>query len=948
MTPDASTAGASSGFGKVLLLWLGGTATGAVLLGAAVLYVPGLDEKLKSLRGGAGDGAAVAEVERKGFEMGTIAPGEAVRRIAVTLSVGKGGKDLAEPVDLHLGTGFPLRLYPLGSNSREPAFAAFPQKSNLPDGKNAITAGESATFEFSVSGERGADALNTTPQLLADLEAGDLRTIGFASRGQSDWVLAGYRIEVNGKLLAANDSVDRRPAETVAGTRAELQAEIPAIEGLAKAVADLETYVGSGLASDADKASLAAKREELAKVAGPMTGLVGQVTGSHPWYVEEDPGFAAARAGGRFVRSVKVTVATGGGERPGSRNPVYLWAEGRKYLLSSENDPLADEAAPQVFEIAAADLEISPLTRNDLTNVGIGMVGNEERFGEAPDRARVQRVVVEADGLEVFDSEKVAGDRSALAGFWLLPPAHFDAAGKIVENAATAGEVYLWKTGMVAPEVPAPVTNEAEPPPPVTTADAIPPPPLRAPLGGILEPPFRRTTGDPFRLPFFRTFVPRPNPLATILASLLVPIPAPGPLGAIISPARIAPGQAIIRPGDAVTVQWNVIGSPAGVTFYQVDLFAVLPHRPVPQVGVAPLVRVLVPPTGAALESTTVTLPNPLPALPGVSAVESTQLYFWPVVTAMGAGGFPISAIGRPGSMLPLFPAGTNPPGVVGSPAAFNFGRGSFFPPLPSAAPPSFQFVSLAPAPPVPWSVMGTTPPAPAAIASWSPLGEQPSSNAVVFDTYETFLTPAAGFAAYNTAVRPGANQITVNFEGSVPYPSTASGAAAALNGYRVVGHVGYIGSGVPGATVNVLARVELNAAAPIPRDLADNVTDVTIPPVLPGFGPFFTYQTAAPIVVTKVPGAPLTLIDMPLRFNLLDGGPAAVAGYPAPGVVAGRPTGSAGGAFAAADYAAYNLTKATGSVGVTVTLMIQTLAGGGPGDAVGIFGMRIVPDTSP
>ena len=387
-----------------------------------------------------------------GFRMGSVPPDEPITSIKVTLAVGGDGAELNEPVDLHLGVGFPLRLYPLGTDERAPSFAAFPQKSSLERGTNFVAPGQRAVFEFHAqSGEPGADELRTTPQLLADLKAGDLRQIGFASPARSAWVLDGYEIEVNGKLFAANDSV----AHDAAGSRSGLQEAMrklqPEHEQLAMQAADLAAYVATGLAGDADKEDLKKKQEALAKSAPPINALAARLAGAAPWYEEKNEAFKPAPTAGTPLKNVEITLVAGGGDRPGSRNPVYLWAGGLKYLLTSEADPLADASDPQTFALSEDDLARSPLTKERLATIGIGMLGNDQRFSRTPDRAKLERIVVKGDGETLYDSETKPGDRQTLSGIWLQPPAHRDENDALVVDAATPTEPYLWKSGTTLP-----------------------------------------------------------------------------------------------------------------------------------------------------------------------------------------------------------------------------------------------------------------------------------------------------------------------------------------------------------------------------------------------------------------------------------------------------------------------------------------------------------------
>jgi hypothetical protein len=162
---------AAKGVSGVKLAFFSATALAVGAAGA--VYGPGLVEKfLPAKEGGGGEVVKpeTAEPEKgpkKGFSFTAIPVGDPVQTITVTLMVGEDGEDLAETVDLHLGAGFPLRLSPLGGDSRSSAFAAFPDKSTLKAGSTSIKAGESATFEFSFEGaEGGIDVLGNTPQLL--------------------------------------------------------------------------------------------------------------------------------------------------------------------------------------------------------------------------------------------------------------------------------------------------------------------------------------------------------------------------------------------------------------------------------------------------------------------------------------------------------------------------------------------------------------------------------------------------------------------------------------------------------------------------------------------------------------------------------------------------------------------------------------------------------------
>ncbi|HEY1048461.1 MAG TPA: hypothetical protein VGE39_01845, partial [Prosthecobacter sp.] len=174
MNDDFAAAKPPSRWGNIFLaLVLGG------VVGAGALYVTKVDPSLlnkvptpqtqKQTPADApapptGEEAPV-KIEHKGlpqtpFEMGALPADEPVETIKITLGVGTEGAALTEAVDVHLGLGFPLRLYPLGGIKREPSFGAFPYKSSLEGMATTIEPGQMATFEFSAKEDTtGLDAL---------------------------------------------------------------------------------------------------------------------------------------------------------------------------------------------------------------------------------------------------------------------------------------------------------------------------------------------------------------------------------------------------------------------------------------------------------------------------------------------------------------------------------------------------------------------------------------------------------------------------------------------------------------------------------------------------------------------------------------------------------------------------------------------------------------------
>jgi hypothetical protein len=314
-----------------------------------------------------------------------------------------------------------------------------------------------------------------------------------------------------------------------------------------------------------------------------------------------------------------------------------------------------------------------------------------------------------------------------------------------------------------------------------------------------------------------------------------------------------------------------------------------------------------------------------------LSGAEALYLYVQPRVTALDSFGFVVTAAN--GSLLPLFPSGVTVPAVQTR-------RGGVLAPLPpgNAPAPSFQVVPPAPALPLPWAGMPLADPL-AIRNAWSLVAEHGSHFGLLFASHEN-IPGAVHLPAWSTAVRPtgdGNEVMTIRFEGMVPVP-------AAANGLRAVAHVGFVGGSSPATTGKVEARAELSSG-PIRRDMAD-----AIMPFPFGAQPFFTLGTAvAPLAISKA--SPLMLIDLPLRFDRMTAG--TFAGYPLSPVNPGAylapappapPWNAATFGFNAAAYAAQ---LGTGNMYITLTFKIR-LTTTDATDAVGVIGVRLVPDNTP
>lgn len=901
---DPASARPPSGWGKLFFGLLFGGA-----LGAGALYVTKVDPSLLAKATSSAPAQPTAAVPageevdvpvkheglpRTPFEKGTLPPDEPVETVKITLGVGTEGAALNEPVDVHLGLGFPLRLYPLGGVRREPSFAAFPHKSSLDGMTNQILPGQMATFEFSAKGDDGGlDALRTSQQLMADVKCGDLQRIGFASQGRSNWVLAGYRIEVNGKLFAANGLVDARAQEKLASSRASLMEMLP----------DYEAKTNATNLTDNEKA-------ELKTAHALVRALSGRVVGAVPWFEEADESFKPGPAAGTKVENLRVTLKGGKAAQQGTRNPVYLVAGARKFLLSSELDPLRDANEPQLFDLAAFELAMNPLTKEVLSTPGVGIIASGAPANKIPDRAQLQSVLIEADGQVIYDSDKKPDDQKTLPELWLTPTAFFNEAGDLVRSTPTPAEVPVWKSGMTLPGPP-PAPPLPEPPPLVTVPPIppLPPPPLLPPVRTILPGGLPPPGGGGGLLP-----------LLNALAQLLFPLPPPA--APLISGVRIAPTTAIVCDGDAVNVKWSVGGNTSNITSWRVDLFAVLPHKAAP-VLITPMSTKI----GGGPASTGVWMPPisraAIAGLLAPNSAEALYLFVQPRVTALGPLGNVLTAAN--GSMLPLFPAGTTT-------ASVGLKRGGILPPFGpgQAAAPSFQVTPAVTPPFLKWQGMPLADPLVIRNA-WSLTAEHGSHFGLLFASHEN-IPGAITLPSWSTAARPTGNGnelITVRFEGLVPIPPGA-------NGLRAVAHIAFVGGSSPATTAQVLARAELSSG-PIRRNAAGNVM---VPPF--SVQPFFTLQTT-----TNVPAAPLAknqpllLVDMPLRFDRL--GANNFAGYPL------DPVNGASYSFAAPpfNFAAYGVQAGTGTMYVTLTYMVA-LNTTDATDAVGVLGVRLVPDNTP
>jgi hypothetical protein len=375
------------------------------------------------------------------FELGEgFEQSNAVETLTVRITVGESGEDLAEPVALDLGLGFPFWLHPVGRVPGDVApFGALPQQTTAED---TVSAGSTVEFTFSLAGEEGQDFLRTSSQLLAGVRVSDISRIGFMSRGESNWILAGYEIEINGRPFASDDDVDASAADTQAAALArlaEIAVEISPFEAEAE---DIRLLIDAGVAPDDAETRLQEIDEQLLPLAQERTRLERQVAGGYPWY--EEPAFESPWRTGEPVQKVVVSVVTAAHTGADTQNYVYYRTGGHKYLLSSPVNPLSAENGMRVFPL---DLMGGPLTPGDLRGHALGMLAHADPYGVAPDRWHPERLVVEVDGSVVYDSDEKQLDHASLQAIRIIPPTHFDETGALVENEPVERETFVWEAG---------------------------------------------------------------------------------------------------------------------------------------------------------------------------------------------------------------------------------------------------------------------------------------------------------------------------------------------------------------------------------------------------------------------------------------------------------------------------------------------------------------------
>jgi hypothetical protein len=918
------------------------------------------DDKQKS--------AEPKEKTRVGFEMGQIPTDQPIKNIKVTIQVGRSGKPLNEQIDLHFGFGFPLRLYPVGTDSREPSFAAFPQKSSLVPGENSIAEGKSAWFEFNVDPDNnGMDELKTTSTLLQNLTIADIHSIGFASRGESDWVLEGYKIEINGALYASNDAVNAIAWQTQAKNDASMRSQQAAFEAVSLEFNEQKEIVESGLASPEQENELKSSQEQLREITDRLNTSVGLVAGYYPWFQENDAAFKPVPLAATPVKKVVVTLVTSDDEKSGTHNSLYLSAGGKKILLAGGQDFLiADPKREQKFELSAATFKYDPISSDQIKDFEIGMLGSDDPSGQVADRAKLQRVTVEVDGQEAYTSEKKEVDRNTLSEIHLLPPRHRDDLGTPVENTESDRHWFSWKPGKsvaasggdnAQEEIQEPVGEEKEnlfaakspesnnnknidpfgnssknTNPSGNNNNTSPDPAKNMNIKkGMNLAPVRRPGQTPGLSPLAPIIVvvipPRPLtnvPTGTGKVPPITPTPSTPKQPPNVKNVRIVT-SGLLTDGQNITVNWDVDGDTSKIKSYRVQLNPVLPHQ-----GAIFINDVGNKKSNHRSGSTqTVSLPINLATFTGVPE-QKKYLYVEPQVTAFDKSGKTINGAADKGPILPVAPSNAVKPSIIG------------IGPLPSYR----WFAAACPGYQVSGDGFGRTPSPPGfnynawrnftfnrqGRCAWrltNPVTE--TSFPLKFAKFNNHMAVSAWNARTN--IGSGNKDIVLRYD---KFPVNINGKM------HVVAHIGFINGPSTGAnSAQVAARVI-----------------VTKPIFFPFFPPAVTppgattltdelarIETNYRININKQNSGgqnnALQLIDIPIRLNAPSAQRYATAvniaksnsGITQPGPHLSRTFSSSPGGPVANAF-------------VSVTLMIsQNHAGANGKEAIGVFGLRIVPE---
>lgn len=364
---------------------------------------------------------------------------EVVKSLTLEFDVGPGGESLDEPLALDLGLGFPFWLHRLG---RVDNFnAPFGAVSQTGQESHEIPAGQKAKFEFSAVAEPGLDTLHATPQMLSGLRLSDISRVGFCSKADHGWVLNGFKLLINDKLIASGNDLNANGRGLQDAAREQLAELNAQISPLQSEINELSGLAATGLANESDRAREQQISTELAPKLVERSRLERQLRGAAPFWTDDQ--FRAKLRAGNPVKNLKVTLVTAPHTGADSRNFVYFSVGGHKYLLGSPLSPLSAEYGPQEFDL---DLVAAPLVAGDLRGFALGMQAVPEAISEVPDRWHPQRLRVEVDARIVYDSEDNTIDRMSLSAIRLVPPVTMSDS-KFVARAPLAREVSEWSVG---------------------------------------------------------------------------------------------------------------------------------------------------------------------------------------------------------------------------------------------------------------------------------------------------------------------------------------------------------------------------------------------------------------------------------------------------------------------------------------------------------------------
>jgi hypothetical protein len=290
---------------------------------------------------------------------------------------------------------------------------------------------------------------------MAGLRVSDIARVALASRGQTDWVLAGLEVKINGEPLASGKRLHHDVRQALAAARARLNRIKPQIVVLERS--SLEDTDDAEALDEHSRGRHEQWRRRLAQLVRERRMLEAQLRGAYPWFIDDE--FRPPWRVETLVSSVQVTVSLSARSSADTRSYVYFGVGGHKYLLESVGHGSVDIEGLRSFDL---NLDAGPLVASDLRGWAVGMLADATPQGPKPDQWDPERVVVQLDGRVVYDSNRNPPDRLSLSATRLIPPVHVDQDGEVVVNALSGQQVTVWEAGkLMGLDIAGPRTDNA-------------------------------------------------------------------------------------------------------------------------------------------------------------------------------------------------------------------------------------------------------------------------------------------------------------------------------------------------------------------------------------------------------------------------------------------------------------------------------------------------------